>query len=168
MVPPWQVSALGSTWHEERDDQLWNLFGHFQHLNISLFSNSRLWCFTHSQGSIPDFGSLLSRTPTSNPIGISRGNREKTRRLKHLPIAIHKIHGGQLRTGFWRWCIYSQIKEFGALVFAATMNVRQVVSILVSYVTWRIPIFFSRRNLGKHHDRCGKVGKSCWKVGGVG
>jgi len=30
--------------------------------------------------------------------------------------------------------IYSQVKEFGALVFAATMNVRQVVSILVSYI----------------------------------
>merc|ERR1719450_103312 len=32
--------------------------------------------------------------------------------------------------------IYSQVKEFGALVFAATMNVRQVVSILVSYITY--------------------------------
>jgi len=32
--------------------------------------------------------------------------------------------------------IYSQVKEFGALVFAATMNVRQVVSILVSYMTY--------------------------------
>jgi len=32
--------------------------------------------------------------------------------------------------------IYSQVKEFGALVFAATMNVRQVVSILVSYATY--------------------------------
>merc|ERR1719181_1282332 len=32
--------------------------------------------------------------------------------------------------------IYSQVKEFGALVFAATMNVRQVVSILISYVTY--------------------------------
>eukprot|EP00971_Amphidinium_carterae_P347918 6490199-Amphidinium_carterae.1 len=30
--------------------------------------------------------------------------------------------------------IYSQIKEFGALVFAATMNVRQLVSIIVSYI----------------------------------
>jgi len=30
--------------------------------------------------------------------------------------------------------IYSQVKEFGALVFAATMNVRQVCSIIVSYV----------------------------------
>jgi len=35
-----------------------------------------------------------------------------------------------------QWFIYSQVKEFGALVFAATMNVRQVVSILVSYSTY--------------------------------
>uniref|UniRef100_A0A7S2FI24 Sugar phosphate transporter domain-containing protein n=1 Tax=Alexandrium andersonii TaxID=327968 RepID=A0A7S2FI24_9DINO len=33
--------------------------------------------------------------------------------------------------------IYSQVKEFGALVFAATMNVRQVVSIIVSYATYK-------------------------------
>jgi len=33
--------------------------------------------------------------------------------------------------------IYSQVKEFGALVFAATMNVRQVVSIIISYVTYK-------------------------------
>jgi len=33
-----------------------------------------------------------------------------------------------------QWFIYSQVKDFGALVFAATMNVRQVVSILMSYV----------------------------------
>merc|ERR1719215_538016 len=32
--------------------------------------------------------------------------------------------------------IYSQVKEFGALVFAATMNVRQIVSIVVSYITY--------------------------------
>mmetsp|Transcript_135724 Transcript_135724/g.351910 ORF Transcript_135724/g.351910 Transcript_135724/m.351910 type:complete len:366 (+) Transcript_135724:87-1184(+) len=32
--------------------------------------------------------------------------------------------------------IYSQVKEFGALVFAATMNVRQVVSILLSYLAY--------------------------------
>merc|ERR1740138_27134 len=32
-----------------------------------------------------------------------------------------------------QWFIYSQVKEFGALVCAATMNVRQVVSILISY-----------------------------------
>jgi len=35
-----------------------------------------------------------------------------------------------------QWFIYSQVKEFGALVFAATMNVRQVTSILLSYVTY--------------------------------
>jgi len=32
--------------------------------------------------------------------------------------------------------IYSQVKEFGALVFAATMNVRQIVSIFTSYITY--------------------------------
>jgi adenosine 3'-phospho 5'-phosphosulfate transporter B2 len=35
-----------------------------------------------------------------------------------------------------QYFIYSQVKEFGALVFAATMNVRQVVSILMSYATY--------------------------------
>ena len=39
-----------------------------------------------------------------------------------------------------QWCIYSQVKEFGALVFAATMNVRQVVSILVSYMKYHNPV----------------------------
>mmetsp|Transcript_73193 Transcript_73193/g.190644 ORF Transcript_73193/g.190644 Transcript_73193/m.190644 type:complete len:356 (-) Transcript_73193:46-1113(-) len=39
-----------------------------------------------------------------------------------------------------QWFIYSQVKEFGALVFAATMNVRQVVSILVSYMKYHHPI----------------------------
>merc|ERR1712232_564112 len=35
-----------------------------------------------------------------------------------------------------QWFIYSQVKEFGALIFAATMNVRQVVSILISYAKY--------------------------------
>ena len=35
-----------------------------------------------------------------------------------------------------QWFIYSQVKEFGALVFAATMNVRQVCSILLSYAKY--------------------------------
>eukprot|EP00448_Togula_jolla_P039170 CAMPEP_0170621512 /NCGR_PEP_ID=MMETSP0224-20130122/28637_1 /TAXON_ID=285029 /ORGANISM="Togula jolla, Strain CCCM 725" /LENGTH=344 /DNA_ID=CAMNT_0010947769 /DNA_START=60 /DNA_END=1094 /DNA_ORIENTATION=- len=35
-----------------------------------------------------------------------------------------------------QWFIYSQVKEFGALVFAATMNVRQVLSILISYAAY--------------------------------
>uniref|UniRef100_A0A7S4VV73 Sugar phosphate transporter domain-containing protein n=1 Tax=Alexandrium monilatum TaxID=311494 RepID=A0A7S4VV73_9DINO len=36
-----------------------------------------------------------------------------------------------------QWFIYSQVQEFGALVFAATMNVRQVVSIVASYLAYR-------------------------------
>jgi adenosine 3'-phospho 5'-phosphosulfate transporter B2 len=36
--------------------------------------------------------------------------------------------------------IYSQVKEFGALVLAATMNTRQVISILVSYIMYSHPI----------------------------
>jgi adenosine 3'-phospho 5'-phosphosulfate transporter B2 len=40
--------------------------------------------------------------------------------------------------------IYSQVKEFGALVFAATMNVRQIVSILVSYVKFHHVISFAQ------------------------
>jgi len=35
-----------------------------------------------------------------------------------------------------QWFIYSQVKEFGALVFAMTMNVRQVCSILLSYAKY--------------------------------
>merc|ERR1719264_1415130 len=35
-----------------------------------------------------------------------------------------------------QWFLISQVKEFGALVFAATMNVRQIASILVSYMTY--------------------------------
>jgi len=40
--------------------------------------------------------------------------------------------------------IYSQVKEFGALVYAATMNVRQVVSIMVSYATYHNSITLSQ------------------------
>jgi len=36
--------------------------------------------------------------------------------------------------------IYSQVKEFGALTLAATMNMRQVISILVSYIAYVHPI----------------------------
>ncbi|CAE7345561.1 UTR5 [Symbiodinium sp. CCMP2592] len=35
-----------------------------------------------------------------------------------------------------QWFITSQIKDFGALVFAATMNVRQLVSIITSYIKY--------------------------------
>ena len=35
-----------------------------------------------------------------------------------------------------QWFSYSHVVEFGALVFAATMNVRQVISILISYAKY--------------------------------
>jgi len=35
-----------------------------------------------------------------------------------------------------QWFIYSQVKEFGALVCAATLNVRQVSSIMLSYAAY--------------------------------
>jgi len=38
--------------------------------------------------------------------------------------------------------IYSMVKEFGALAFAATMNVRQVASIILSYIMYTKPISF--------------------------
>lgn len=46
--------------------------------------------------------------------------------LDSLVLSVSAV-GGQ-------FFIFSQVKEFGALVFAATMNVRQVVSIIVSYI----------------------------------
>mmetsp|Transcript_148839 Transcript_148839/g.414689 ORF Transcript_148839/g.414689 Transcript_148839/m.414689 type:complete len:359 (+) Transcript_148839:128-1204(+) len=39
-----------------------------------------------------------------------------------------------------QWFIYSQVQEYGALVFAATMNIRQVISILASYLAYKHPI----------------------------
>merc|ERR1719333_1789795 len=39
-----------------------------------------------------------------------------------------------------QWFIYSMVKEFGALAFAATMNVRQIASIIVSYIMYSKPI----------------------------
>jgi len=46
-----------------------------------------------------------------------------------------------------QWFIYSQVKEFGALVFAATMNVRQVLAVICSYAAYGHPI--------TNHQVCG-------------
>eukprot|EP00416_Gambierdiscus_australes_P033094 CAMPEP_0171093614 /NCGR_PEP_ID=MMETSP0766_2-20121228/39184_1 /TAXON_ID=439317 /ORGANISM="Gambierdiscus australes, Strain CAWD 149" /LENGTH=318 /DNA_ID=CAMNT_0011552091 /DNA_START=154 /DNA_END=1110 /DNA_ORIENTATION=+ len=35
-----------------------------------------------------------------------------------------------------QWFIYSQVQEYGALAFAATMNLRQIVSIIASYIAY--------------------------------
>merc|ERR1719265_2944859 len=37
-------------------------------------------------------------------------------------------------------CIYPMIQEYGALAFAMTMNIRQVVSILASYAIYSKPV----------------------------
>jgi len=39
-----------------------------------------------------------------------------------------------------QWFIYSQVQEFGAVVLAATMNARQVISISISYCQYEHPI----------------------------
>jgi len=36
---------------------------------------------------------------------------------------------------FGQYFIYSQVKEFGALILAVTMNIRQIISIVLSYAT---------------------------------
>ena len=182
VVLPWQVSALGGTWHdplaslqlalredvEETDNQLWNLSGILvPHLNITLFPIQDFHVLHIHRGPSRKF----FFTPFSNshfqPDCFFRENRGKTRRLKTFPVEIF------LRElAFEGWCIYSQIKEFGALVFAATMNVRQVVSILVSYVTWHHQ-FWGRHlennkthvgNGGNHAGRLGRVDELDGKV----
>jgi len=52
------------------------------------------------------------------------------------------VHAGSLSAAAvgGQFFIYSQVKEFGALVFAATMNLRQVISILMSYLMYGHPI----------------------------
>merc|ERR1719491_401630 len=35
-----------------------------------------------------------------------------------------------------QWFIFSQVKDFGALVLAATMNLRQVCSTMISYIQY--------------------------------
>jgi len=59
-----------------------------------------------------------------------------------------------------QWFIYSQVKEFGALVFAATMNVRQVTSILMSYIQYGHSIT-AYQALGLVVVFCGLFYKSC-------
>eukprot|EP00408_Alexandrium_pacificum_P025366 CAMPEP_0171184366 /NCGR_PEP_ID=MMETSP0790-20130122/15753_1 /TAXON_ID=2925 /ORGANISM="Alexandrium catenella, Strain OF101" /LENGTH=396 /DNA_ID=CAMNT_0011649363 /DNA_START=76 /DNA_END=1266 /DNA_ORIENTATION=+ len=43
-----------------------------------------------------------------------------------------------------QYFIYSQVEAFGALVFAATMNIRQLASIMVSYMTYGHAITMSQ------------------------
>mmetsp|Transcript_85513 Transcript_85513/g.227175 ORF Transcript_85513/g.227175 Transcript_85513/m.227175 type:complete len:370 (-) Transcript_85513:25-1134(-) len=58
---------------------------------------------------------------------------------RHPSFMVHaaSLSGAAVAGQFF---IYSQVKEFGALVLAATMNLRQVISILVSYTMYAHPI----------------------------
>lgn len=106
VVPPWQVSALGGTWHdplaslqlalredvEETDNQLWNLSGILvPHLNITLFPIQDVHVLHIHRGPSQIFSSLLCRTPTSNPIFffcVKTGGKN-IRRLKSFPPNSH-------------------------------------------------------------------------------
>lgn len=59
--------------------------------------------------------------------------------FKHPSFAMHATALSAAAVG-GQFFIYSQVKEFGALIFAATMNLRQVISILVSYILYTKPI----------------------------
>jgi len=73
---------------------------------------------------------LLSTGAMATAIAFCGAHPELLKDATELSIA---AVGGQ-------WFIYSQVKEFGALIFAATMNLRQVVSILISYAEYGHPI----------------------------
>lgn len=53
--------------------------------------------------------------------------------MSHASVLSVAAVGGQ-------FFIYSQVKEFGALVLAATMNMRQVISIIISHIVYSHPI----------------------------
>jgi len=63
--------------------------------------------------------------------------------LDHPQFATHAMSLSAAAVG-GQFFIYSQVKEFGALVFALTMNLRQVISILISYIMYTKPITFGQ------------------------
>merc|ERR1712151_210340 len=59
--------------------------------------------------------------------------------FRHPQFAMHAMALSAAAVG-GQFFIYSQVKEFGALIFAMTMNMRQVISILISYIMYTKPI----------------------------
>lgn len=59
--------------------------------------------------------------------------------FKHPQFAMHAAALSAAAVG-GQFFIYSQVKEFGALIFAMTMNLRQVISIMISYIMYTKPI----------------------------
>lgn len=59
--------------------------------------------------------------------------------LRFAQAHVHFVYGVAIlgaAAATSQFFIYSQLKEFGAIVFAATMNVREVASLLLSYNTY--------------------------------
>jgi len=59
--------------------------------------------------------------------------------FNHPQFAMHAMALSAAAVG-GQYFIYSQVKEFGALIFAMTMNLRQIISILISYIMYTKPI----------------------------
>merc|ERR1719364_612154 len=95
----------------------------FSEYNLSKYNQM---FYVNMCSSVVSFGSLLATGQSLACISFT---------LLHADFAAHAalLSSSAAASQFF---IYSQVKEFGALVFAATMNVRQVVSIIVSYATY--------------------------------
>jgi adenosine 3'-phospho 5'-phosphosulfate transporter B2 len=88
--------------------------------------------YVNGGSAIVSLGTLLVSGAGPKAIGFCFAHPEFTVHASALSAA---AVGGQ-------FFIYSQVKEYGALVLAATMNLRQVISILVSYIMYSHPISF--------------------------
>jgi len=95
----------------------------FSEYNLSKYNQM---FYVNMCSSVVSFGSLLATGQFLACISFT---------LLHADFAAHAalLSSSAAASQFF---IYSQVKEFGALVFAATMNVRQVVSIIVSYLRY--------------------------------
>merc|ERR1711988_984827 len=86
--------------------------------------------YVNGASAVVSTGSLLASGAASDAIGFC---------FAHPSFAMHasSLSAAAVAGQFF---IYSQVKEFGALIFAATMNLRQVISILISYITYAKPV----------------------------
>jgi len=86
--------------------------------------------YVNSGSAVVSGGTLLLSGQAGNAIGFC---------VKHPEFMVHagSLSGAAVAGQYF---IYSLVKEFGALVLACTMNVRQVLSILNSYILYGHPI----------------------------
>jgi len=86
--------------------------------------------YVNSASAVVSSGSLIASGAAPGAIGFC---------FAHPLFAMH-ASGLSAAAVAGQFFIVSQVKEFGALVFAATMNLRQVVSILNSFIMYSHPI----------------------------